>query len=72
MAVSVPGVIAMVVFYMLIFGVGIWAYFQSRKERKKSQIDSIETAVLGNRSISGVVGIFTTAGEFTLYFSRIS
>ncbi|XP_056265575.1 high-affinity choline transporter 1-like [Pseudoliparis swirei] len=64
MAVSVPGVIAMVVFYMLIFGVGIWAYFQSRKERKKSQIDSIETAVLGNRSISGVVGIFTTAATW--------
>ncbi|XP_056291152.1 high-affinity choline transporter 1-like isoform X2 [Pseudoliparis swirei] len=61
MAVSIPGVMAMVVFYLLIFGVGIWASFKSKKERKKSQVDSMETALLGNRSISRVVGIFTTA-----------
>ncbi|XP_056265574.1 high-affinity choline transporter 1-like [Pseudoliparis swirei] len=64
MAVGVPGVIAMVVFYLLIFGVGIWASFKSKKERNKSPVESIETAVLGNRSISRVVGIFTTAATW--------
>ncbi|TNN25942.1 High-affinity choline transporter 1 [Liparis tanakae] len=72
MAVSIPGVMAMVVFYLMIFGVGIWASFKSKRERKKSPVDSMEMALLGNRNISRAVGIFTTAGEFTLYCSPIS
>ncbi|XP_037638691.1 high-affinity choline transporter 1-like isoform X2 [Sebastes umbrosus] len=64
MAVSIPGVIAMVFFYLLILGVGIWASFKSKKERNKSPGDSMEMALLGNRSINKVVGIFTTAATW--------
>ncbi|KAK9541295.1 hypothetical protein VZT92_001352 [Zoarces viviparus] len=64
MAVSIPGVIVMVLFYLLILGVGIWGSFKSKKERNNSRGDSMETALLGNRSISGVVGIFTTAATW--------
>lgn len=64
MAVSVPGVVAMVFFYILVLGVGIWASFKARKEEKKNTEDRIEMALLANRSINWVVGIFTMSGEF--------
>ncbi|XP_068440226.1 high-affinity choline transporter 1-like [Clinocottus analis] len=64
MAVSVPGVIAMVLFYLMVLGVGIWASFKSKKEKSKCPADGMETALLGNRSISRVVGIFTTAATW--------
>ncbi|CAN9500172.1 unnamed protein product [Ophioblennius macclurei] len=59
MAVNVPGVIAMVVFYLLVLGTGIWASFKSKREQKKSAASRMEMALLGNRGISWVVGIFT-------------
>ncbi|XP_037638695.1 high-affinity choline transporter 1-like [Sebastes umbrosus] len=64
MAASIPGVIAIVFFYLLILGVGIWASFKSKKERNKSPGDTMEMALLGNRSINKVVGIFTTAATW--------
>lgn len=65
MALSVPGVVAMVFFYILVLGVGIWASFKSRKNEKKNAGDRIEMSLLANRSITWVVGIFTMSGEFT-------
>ncbi|XP_039640428.1 high-affinity choline transporter 1-like [Perca fluviatilis] len=59
MAVNVPGVIAMVSFYLLVLGTGIWASFKSKREQKKSAATGTEMALLGNRSIGLVVGIFT-------------
>ncbi|XP_068424063.1 high-affinity choline transporter 1-like [Clinocottus analis] len=59
MAVNIPGVIAMLLFYLLVLGVGIWASIKSKKEETKSGADKIEMALLGNRSIKKVVGIFT-------------
>ncbi|XP_034754017.1 high-affinity choline transporter 1-like [Etheostoma cragini] len=64
MAVNIPGVIAMVVFYLLVLGTGIWASFKSRRERKKSAASGMEMALLGNRSIGLVVGIFTMTATF--------
>ncbi|XP_068587966.1 high-affinity choline transporter 1-like [Cebidichthys violaceus] len=54
MAFNIPGLIA-----MLVLGVGIWASIMSKKEENKSAADKIEMALLGNRRIKKVVGIFT-------------
>ncbi|XP_068166169.1 high-affinity choline transporter 1-like [Antennarius striatus] len=59
MAVNVPGVIVMVVFYLLVLGTGIWASFRSKRKQKKSGATGMEMALLGNRSINVVVGVFT-------------
>ncbi|XP_041804064.1 high-affinity choline transporter 1-like [Chelmon rostratus] len=59
MAVNIPGVIAMVFFYLLVLGTGIWAFFKSKREQKKSAATGMDMALLGNRSISWVVGVFT-------------
>ncbi|XP_068184274.1 high-affinity choline transporter 1-like isoform X3 [Antennarius striatus] len=59
MAVNVPGVIVMVVFYLLVLGTGIWASFKSKRKQKKSGATGMEMVLLGNRNISVVVGIFT-------------
>ncbi|XP_008285744.1 high-affinity choline transporter 1-like, partial [Stegastes partitus] len=59
MAVNVPGVVAMVLFYLLVLGIGIWASFKSKRVQKKSAATQMEMALLGNRGINCVVGIFT-------------
>ncbi|XP_072247618.1 high-affinity choline transporter 1-like [Leuresthes tenuis] len=59
MALNIPGVIVMVLFYLLVLGTGIWASFKSKRKQKKSSATGMEMALLGNRSISWVVGIFT-------------
>ncbi|XP_076599735.1 high-affinity choline transporter 1-like [Chaetodon auriga] len=59
MAVNIPGVIVMVLFYLLVLGTGIWASFKSKREQKKSAATGMDMAVLGNRNISWVVGVFT-------------
>uniref|UniRef100_UPI003AAB8A38 high-affinity choline transporter 1-like n=1 Tax=Centroberyx gerrardi TaxID=166262 RepID=UPI003AAB8A38 len=60
MALNIPGVIAMVIFYLLVLGIGIWASFKSKREQRKNEADTMEMTLLANRSISWVVGIFTT------------
>lgn len=62
MALNVPGVAVMVFFYLLVLGIGIWASVKSKKEAKKGQGDKTEMALLGNRGINLVVGIFTMTG----------
>lgn len=63
MAVNVVGVIVMVVFYLLVIGVGLWASFKSRKEEKKREASQMETILLANRHISWVIGTFTMSGD---------
>ncbi|XP_068183835.1 high-affinity choline transporter 1-like, partial [Antennarius striatus] len=59
MAVNVPGVIVMGVFYLLVLGTGIWASFKSKRKQKTSGATGLEMVLLGNRSINMVVGVFT-------------
>ncbi|XP_068184236.1 high-affinity choline transporter 1-like [Antennarius striatus] len=49
----------MVVFYLLVLGTGIWASFKSKRKQKRSGAPGMEMALLGNRSINWLVGIFT-------------
>ncbi|XP_015243673.1 PREDICTED: high-affinity choline transporter 1-like [Cyprinodon variegatus] len=59
MALNIPGVVAVVLFYMLILGTGVWAARKSRRVERKSCGDRTEVVLLGDRNISLVVGIFT-------------
>ncbi|XP_068597079.1 high-affinity choline transporter 1-like [Brachionichthys hirsutus] len=59
MAVNVPGVIAIVFFYLLVLGTGIWASFRSKRKQRRSGATGMEMVLLGNRSINLVVGVFT-------------
>ncbi|CAG05144.1 unnamed protein product [Tetraodon nigroviridis] len=59
MAVNIPGMIVMVFFYLLVLATGMWAFFKSRRKQKKSAATGMEMALLGNRSLNWVVGIFT-------------
>ncbi|XP_029926917.1 high-affinity choline transporter 1-like [Myripristis murdjan] len=59
MALNIPGVISMVFFYLLVLGIGIWASFKAKREKKKSQGNKMETILLANRDINWVVGLFT-------------
>ncbi|XP_041804060.1 high-affinity choline transporter 1-like [Chelmon rostratus] len=64
MAVNIPGVIAMVFFYLLVLGTGIWASVKSKRAQKKSAATGMEMALLGNRSINCVVGVFTMTASW--------
>lgn len=59
MAVNIPGLTAMLLFYLLVLGVGIWASVKSKREASRSAADKIEMALLGNRGVKKAVGIFT-------------
>lgn len=63
MAVNIPGVVVMVVFYLMVLGTGVWASFKSRRKQKNSGATRIEMVLVGNRSINVVVGAFTMTGE---------
>nr|XP_057947403.1 high affinity choline transporter 1-like isoform X2 [Doryrhamphus excisus] len=59
MALNVPGLLAMVGFYMLILGTGIYASLRSRREEKKWTGHGLEITLLAGRKINLIVGIFT-------------
>ncbi|KAM8859264.1 high-affinity choline transporter 1-like [Spinachia spinachia] len=59
MGVNIPGLTAMLLFYLLVLGVGIWASVKSKREASRSAANKIEMALLGNRGIKQSVGIFT-------------
>lgn len=61
--INIVGVVAIVVFYMLILGVGLWAAWR-RKEGE-------EEAMLAGRSIGMVVGTFTLTGNIKMYLQHI-
>ncbi|XP_060599124.1 high-affinity choline transporter 1-like [Ruditapes philippinarum] len=56
MAVNVPGLISIIVFYLLILLVGLWA---ARRTRQKEGKASSEHVMLAGRNIGAFVGIFT-------------
>lgn len=62
MALNIPGVVAVVVFYILILGTGVWAAQKSRRAERKSHGNRTEVVLLGDRNINLLVGIFTMTG----------
>ncbi|KAJ0049890.1 hypothetical protein NL108_005186 [Boleophthalmus pectinirostris] len=61
---NVPGLAAMVAFYVLVLGIGIWASIRSKRARERTQNDRTVHALLGNRGIRLVVGVFTMTATF--------
>ena len=61
--INVAGVVAIVVFYLLIVGIGLWA----ARRRKEGE----EEAMLAGRSIGMVLGTFTLTGKKQAAFSLL-
>lgn len=59
--INIAGVVSIVLFYLLILAVGIWA-----GRKKEEGNDSEEEVMLAGRSIGLFVGIFTMTGNFHL------
>ncbi|GAA6224182.1 high-affinity choline transporter 1-like [Lates japonicus] len=59
MALHIPGLIMMVIFYLLVLGIGIWASVKSKKMEKNTLSGQIEVSLLANRRVSLAVGVFT-------------
>lgn len=57
MAVFVAGLVGIIVFYLAILGVGIWA---SRKAKDNSE----EEMMLAGRNLGFIVGALTLVGEY--------
>lgn len=64
MAVNIPGLFMILVFYAFVLGTGIWA---SRKSKKRESSSGwLENLFLANRSVGFLVGVFTMTGEYYL------
>ncbi|XP_055080957.1 high affinity choline transporter 1-like isoform X2 [Periophthalmus magnuspinnatus] len=61
---NVPGLAAMVAFYLLVLGIGIWASVRAKRARERTQENRTEYTLLGNRGISLAVGVFTMTATF--------
>ncbi|KAM4601989.1 high-affinity choline transporter 1-like [Polymixia lowei] len=59
MALNIPGLVMVVVFYILVLGIGVWASVRSKRTEGETQGAWIETAFLANRRVNLAVGIFT-------------
>ncbi|XP_059191262.1 high affinity choline transporter 1-like [Centropristis striata] len=59
MAVNVPGLVAVLVFYVVILAIGIWAARKSKKVEKTCAGTKSEVTIVGGRNINVLVGVFT-------------
>ncbi|XP_070763795.1 high affinity choline transporter 1-like [Enoplosus armatus] len=59
MAVNVPGLVAVVVFYIVILVIGIWASRKSKKVENACTGNKSEVTIVGGRNINVLVGVFT-------------
>ncbi|CAG12254.1 unnamed protein product, partial [Tetraodon nigroviridis] len=64
MAMNVPGLVATIIFYLLILGIGIWASIKSKRDEIRMQAHHADMALLGDRKINLLVGIFTTTATW--------
>lgn len=65
--INVAGIISIILFYLLILFVGIWA-----GRKKAAGNDSEEEVMLAGRSIGLFVGIFTMTGNYHNIFQQKS
>lgn len=63
MAVNIPGLVAVVVFYMVILIIGVWASRKSKKVEKTCTGSKSEITMVGGRNINVLVGVFTMTGR---------
>lgn len=63
MNIHVEGLVAIVIFYLLILVVGIWAAWKNKNSGVVEGADRSETIMVGGRDIGLFVGAFTMTGE---------
>ena len=64
MATHFPGLIGVIVFYLVILGVGLYAAWKNSKMRKEAEEQvSAEDVILAKRNINLFVGVMTMTGE---------
>lgn len=63
MAIHAEGLVAIVVFYLLILFVGIWAAWKNKNSGVGDNGDRSESIMVGGRDIGLFVGGFTMTGE---------
>ncbi|KAM6937169.1 high affinity choline transporter 1-like [Xenentodon cancila] len=59
MAVDVPGLVSVLLFYVCILAIGVWGSRKSKKVEKKCPGSKSEVSMVGGRNMSILVGIFT-------------
>ncbi|CAN0293642.1 unnamed protein product [Lampetra fluviatilis] len=64
MAVNVGGLVVLVVFYAAILATGIWASRKSKRIEKKSGGSRSEVAMVGDRKMSALLGVFTATATW--------
>lgn len=62
MALNIPGLVAVMIFYVLTMATGVWAAWKSKKEKKSK--NQTEIAIVGGRNMNFVVGLFTTVATW--------
>ncbi len=70
MAVNVPGLVAVVVFYIVILVIGIWASRKSKKVENACAGSKSEVTIVGGRNINVLVGVFTMTGRTFIFHVR--
>ncbi len=70
MNIHVEGLVAIIIFYLLILGVGIWAAWKNKNAGVMEGTDRSETIMVGGRDIGLFVGAFTMTGEFQRELSK--
>ena len=63
MAVNIPGIISLAVFYLVILGIGLWAAWRKKQKGTAEHQDESERAMVGGRDIGLLVGSFTMTGK---------
>lgn len=63
MALNIPGLVSVSVFFMLTLATGIWASWKSRKDQQSR--NPTEMAMVGARNINIFLGLFTATGKFS-------
>lgn len=64
MTIHVEGLAAIVIFYVLILLVGIWAAWKNKNSGVEEGADRSETIMVGGRDIGLFVGGFTMTGKY--------
>lgn len=74
MTIHVEGLVAIIIFYILILFVGIWAAWKNKNSGVGDDGERSESIMVGGRDIGLFIGGFTMTGEFmdpTLLESQI-
>ncbi|XP_074937461.1 high affinity choline transporter 1-like [Phalacrocorax aristotelis] len=62
MALNVPGLVSLVVFFTLTLATGIWASWKSKKDQQNR--NPTEMAIVGGRNINVFIGLFTATATW--------